>query len=207
MPKLVEICRVDHEIPTPRCTKARTQGAGLGVRAGLASCDSIRIMFHLALPVNTSLTPQALSRAGRSRQISARVGRQTKGHPDSASRFWPRKLAGKKEIHYIDRANWTTVRQSLIEIAFRQRGYNLHQLLEVCPVNAQEGVKADEGYTPCEDLGVSIQGQDANHAWQAAAALAKALRIPVRVWFQWRTRPDAKFPGKRSLLAIDPLRS
>ena len=107
----------------------------------------------------------------------------------------------------IDRANWATVRQSLIEIAFRQRGYNLHQLLEVCPVNAQEGVKADEGYTPCEDLGVSIQGQDANHAWQAAAALAKALRVTVKVWFQWRIKPGAKFPGKRGLLAIDPLRS
>ncbi|MCY4342449.1 MAG: hypothetical protein OXE83_02595 [Gammaproteobacteria bacterium] len=112
-------------------------------------------------------------------------------------------VAGKQ----IDRANWTTVRQSLIEIAFRQRAYNLHQLLEVCPVNAQEGVKADEGYTPCEDLGVSIQGQDANHAWQAAAALAKALRVPVKVWFHWRTKADAEFRGKRSLLAIDPLRS
>ena len=74
-------------------------------------------------------------------------------------------------------------------------------------MNAQEGVKADEGYTHYKDLDLSIQGQDANHAWQAAAALAKALRIPVKVWFQWRTKPDAKFPGKRSLLAIDPLRS
>ena len=106
-----------------------------------------------------------------------------------------------------NRANWTTVRQSLIEVALRQRGYNLRQLLEICPMNAQEGVKADEGYTPYEDLGVSIQGQDANHAWQAAAALAKALRIPVKVWFQWRTKSDAKFRGKRSLLAIDPIRS
>ena len=105
------------------------------------------------------------------------------------------------------KANWTTVRQSLVEIALRQRGYNLRQLLEICPVNAQEGAKADEGYTHYEDLGLSIQGQDANHAWQAAAALAQALRIPVKVWFQWRTKPDAKFPGKRSLLAIDPLRS
>lgn len=105
------------------------------------------------------------------------------------------------------KANWTTVRQSLVEIAVRQRGFNLRQLLEICPMNAQEGVKADEGYTHYKDLDLSIQGQDANHAWQAAAALAKALRIPVKVWFQWRTKPDAEFPGKRSLLAIDPLRS
>ena len=103
----------------------------------------------------------------------------------------------------ISKANWTTVRQSLVGIALRQQGYNLRQLLEVCPINAQEGVKADEGYTHYEDLGVSIQGQDSNHTWQAAAALARALGLPVKVWFQWRTKPDARHPGKRGLLAID----
>ena len=106
----------------------------------------------------------------------------------------------------IPNPKWTTVRQSLVEIALRQQGYDVRQLMEVCPINALEGMKTDVGFTHYEDLGVSIQGQDSNHAWQATAALARALRLPVTVWFRWRTKPDAKHPGKRGLLAIGQLR-
>lgn len=98
MPKLVEICRVDHEVSTPRCTKARTRGAGLGVRAGLASCDSVQIMFHLALPVNTHSRPHSLPLVGYA-----------------------------------------------------------------SPGECARGYESGRGYTHYEDLGVSIQGQDANH--------------------------------------------
>lgn len=102
----------------------------------------------------------------------------------------------------LAKANWTNVRGTLVETALSQPRFDLRRLLEVCPINAVEGVKSNEGYTPHRTLGVSIQGQDANHAWQAAAALAMALRIPVRVWFQWRAKPAAAHPGKRSLLEI-----
>ena len=112
-------------------------------------------------------------------------------------------LRAEVDGRQVTKANWTTVRQSLVKIALVQRGYDLRQLLEVCPINAEEGMKTDEGYTHYEDLDVSIQGQDANHTWQAAAALARVLGLPVKVWFQWRTKPDAAYPGKRSLLAID----
>ena len=81
-------------------------------------------------------------------------------------------------------------------------GYNLRRMLEVCPMNAVETRKNNEGYTYYEDLGVSIQGQDANHAWQATAALARALNVGVKVWFQWRTKPDAAQPGKWGLLTV-----
>ena len=112
-------------------------------------------------------------------------------------------LRAEVDGRQVAKANWSTVRQSLVKIALVQRGYDLRRLLEVCPINAEEGMKTDEGYTHYEDLDVSIQGQDANHTWQAAAALARALGLPVTVWFQWRTKPDAAHPGKRSLLAID----
>lgn len=99
--------------------------------------------------------------------------------------------------------NWTNIRQALVTKALTDCGYSLRQLLAVCPVNAVAGVKSDEGYTPYEDLGISIQGQDANHAWQAAAAVAMALGVSVEVRFQWRTKPDALHPGKWGVLAID----
>ena len=102
----------------------------------------------------------------------------------------------------VAKANWTIVRQSVVAIALGQANNNLRRLLEVCPMNAVDGIKKDEGYTYYENLGVSIQGQDANHAWQAAAAPARALGVSVKVWFQWRTKPDAAYPGKWGLLRI-----
>ena len=104
----------------------------------------------------------------------------------------------------VVKPNWTKIRQALVTKAARtDHGYSLHQLLAVCPVNAVEGVKTDEGYTFYETLGISIQGQDANHAWQAAATVAKALGVSVEVCFQWRTKPDAAYPGKWARLAIE----
>lgn len=102
----------------------------------------------------------------------------------------------------VTKANWTKVRQAVVTLAFNKGGYNLRRLLEVCPMNAVETSKNDDGYTYFTDLGVSIQGQDANHAWQATVAVARALGVHVKVWFQWRTKPDAAYPGKRGLLTI-----
>ena len=102
----------------------------------------------------------------------------------------------------VRKANWTSVRQAVVAMALDRGGYNLRRLLEVCPMNAVETRKNNEGYTYYEDLGVSIQGQDANHAWQATAAVARALGVGVMVWFQWRTKPDAAHPGKWGLLTI-----
>ena len=102
----------------------------------------------------------------------------------------------------VARANWTKVRQSVVAIALDRLGYDLYRLLEFCPMNVVEGVKTDEGYTHYPELGVSIQGQDARHAWQAAAAVARELELSVKVWFQWRAKSDAKHPGKRGILTI-----
>lgn len=103
----------------------------------------------------------------------------------------------------VVKANWTNVRQAVVAIALTQSGYDLRQLLTVCPVNAVAHPKNDEGYTYYEHLGVSIQGQDANHAWQAAGSLAMALGVSIKIWFQWRAKRDAEHPGKRGLLTIE----
>ena len=102
----------------------------------------------------------------------------------------------------VAKANWTLVRHAVAADALARPGWDLRRLLGISPMNAVEGLKEEDGYAFYEDLGVSIQGQDANHAWQAAAAPARALGIAVKVWFQWRAKPDAAHPGKRGLLSI-----
>lgn len=103
----------------------------------------------------------------------------------------------------VDRANWTNVRQSLIEIALSLPDFGEPHLLRSRQMRAVKGAKSDQGYTYYPVLGISIQGQDANHAWQAAASLARALSVPVKVWFEWQNRADAAYPGQQGLLTID----
>lgn len=102
----------------------------------------------------------------------------------------------------IARPNWTTVRQSVVAIGIAEEARDLRWLLSVCSLNAVPGVKNDEGYTHYPELGVSIQGQNALNAWGTTVSVARALGVPVKVWFQWRARADAEYPGKRGLLTV-----
>ena len=186
----------------------------------------MRFAARLRIHVQTRVDHQASERECRKgRRISAARGRadlerRSRGKHTPPSRgdldvdvaiddpFDPPSLKHAKVLRAevdgreVAKANWTIMRQSVVAIALGQANNNLRRLLEVCPINAVDGIKKDEGYTYYENLGVSIQGQDANHAWQVAAAPARALGVSVKVWFQWRTKPDAAYPGKWSLLSI-----
>ena len=61
-------------------------------------------------------------------------------------------------------------------MALDRGGYNLRRLLAVCPMNAVETRKNNEGYTYHEDLGLSIQGPDANRT-----APGRGRRDPAEV--------------------------
>ena len=102
----------------------------------------------------------------------------------------------------LRRPNWTAVRQEMVTLALERWHNDVRRLLQVCPMNATETRKDDEGYAYYEKLGLSIQGQDANHAWRATAPLARELGVRVRVRFQWRPRQGAKYPGKTGLLTV-----
>jgi hypothetical protein len=67
-----------------------------------------------------------------------------------------------------------------------------------------EGEKTDEGYRFLSDIGISVQGQDANGAWKAACHIAQKLGLPLTVTFVWREKEGAAFPGVTGRLAIAP---
>ena len=102
----------------------------------------------------------------------------------------------------MTKPNWNALRQRIIEIALERSDGDLRWLQENCPINAVEGHKVDEGFAHYPAIGFSIQGQDANHAWQSTATLAATLDISVKAWFQWRVRNGAVHPGKRGLLEV-----
>lgn len=63
-------------------------------------------------------------------------------------------------------------------------------------MNHTTGTKADNGYKVLEDVGLSVQGQDANDAWKQSYELLKALKLPAEVTFVWQDNPKAAFPTK-----------
>jgi hypothetical protein len=65
-----------------------------------------------------------------------------------------------------------------------------------------EGEKTDEDYRFLADVGISIQGQDANAAWKAGRHISRKLGLPLNVTFVWREKEGAAFPGITGRLAI-----
>jgi hypothetical protein len=69
------------------------------------------------------------------------------------------------------------------------------QMRKVIICNFVAGKKEDNGYKYLEDVGLSIQGQDANNAWKATYRILQALKVPVEVTFVWQDSPKAVAPG------------
>ena len=57
------------------------------------------------------------------------------------------------------------------------------------------------------DIDISIQNVDANLAWRNAFHLAKHLRLPIRVEFEWFQKSAAANPGKTGVLSWRPSES
>jgi hypothetical protein len=69
-------------------------------------------------------------------------------------------------------------------------------------VNFVSGQKEDEGFRFIPEVGLSIQGQDANAAWRSASHLGRQLGIAVEVAFVWRHKEGAAYPGITGCLAV-----
>src|SRR5262249_20188669 len=63
------------------------------------------------------------------------------------------------------------------------------------------GAKDDEGYKFIPDVGLSIQGQDANGAWKAAFHIAKQIGVTIKAEFLRRHKDGAAFPGETATLS------
>ena len=68
-------------------------------------------------------------------------------------------------------------------------------LKKVIHVNMISGRKVDEGYRYLSEADISVQGQDANAAWQSAFYAAAHLSMPLEVVFVWRQKEGAAHPG------------
>ena len=101
-------------------------------------------------------------------------------------------------------SNWNDlVRTAHIEAFKKARSFS--ELRNATHAQIREGSHSDSGFKFVPEIGISIQGVDANHAWQYALQLAKYLRQPLRAIIEWRHNPKAAYPGERAVIEWSPL--
>jgi hypothetical protein len=107
------------------------------------------------------------------------------------------------EFGVISFSKWNDLLQIAHVQAFKKTK-SFDELRKVTRAQIKSGTKTDEGYRPIPEIGISIQGVDANHAWKHALRLAIYLKVPLKAEIEWRHKDEAAFPGERGFLAWSP---
>ena len=96
----------------------------------------------------------------------------------------------------------------LVRIAHVQayaKAGNFESLLSVSHAQLRKGDHSgDSGFHFVPEIGISIQGVDANKAWEYSLRLAQYLKVPLVARVEWRHKEDAAFPGETGILEWRP---
>lgn len=99
------------------------------------------------------------------------------------------------------RPTWNSLLLSIIRKA-KEKAKDTAEFKESLPIPYVDGERTGGGFKHYPDIGLSLQGQDANAAWRMSCRLARRLNIPVRVEFTWRYKEGAAFPGENGELSV-----
>jgi hypothetical protein len=100
-------------------------------------------------------------------------------------------------------SNWNDLLRIAHVHAFKKAG-SFEELRKMTRAQIRKGAYSDEGYKFVPEIGVSIQGVDAGHAWDYALRLAIHLKVPVKAEIEWRHNDKAAHPGERGILVWTP---
>jgi hypothetical protein len=107
------------------------------------------------------------------------------------------------EFGAVSFSKWNDLLQIAHLQAFRKTK-SFDELQKATRAQIKSGTKTNEGYRPIPEIGISIQGVDANHAWKHALRLAIYLKVPLKAEIEWRHKDQALFPGERGFLMWSP---
>lgn len=100
-------------------------------------------------------------------------------------------------------SNWNDLVRIAHIASFKQAG-SFEELRNVTHAHLVKGESSERGYKFVAEIGISIQGVDANRGWQHALRLAKYLKQPLRAAIEWRQNPRAAHPGSTGVLEFAP---
>lgn len=81
---------------------------------------------------------------------------------------------------------------------------SFEELAKATHARVKMGKDSKNGYKPLMGKNISLQGVDANHAWQHAFRLARHLKVPIRAVVEWRHNEKAAYPGEQAVLEWQP---
>jgi hypothetical protein len=105
-----------------------------------------------------------------------------------------------KELH---RPKWNGLLYQ-IHIVAHQRLGSFEAVQRVSSASLRPGCYESDGFHYLPEADLSIQGVDSNFAWSHSLGLARHLRMPIRVKFEWRRKEGAARPGQVALLQWSP---
>jgi hypothetical protein len=105
-----------------------------------------------------------------------------------------------KELH---RPKWNSLRDHAHVVALQRLG-SFDALQRVSDAHLRAGRYDEDGFRYLPDGDFSIQGADSNFAWAHTLGIARQLRVPVRVRFEWRQKDGAARPGQTAVLEWSP---
>jgi hypothetical protein len=112
------------------------------------------------------------------------------------------KLLSAKVSNELIRPTWNGLLFDLVRRIPKERLQKVEEARRLIIVNFIQGKKEDEGYRFVPELGISVQGQDANDSWKGASHIARKLGVPVEVEFLWRMKDGAALPGVTGRLVV-----
>jgi hypothetical protein len=103
----------------------------------------------------------------------------------------------------LHRPKWNNLLDNL-HVAARQRLGSFDAVQNITGAHIKDGKYEQDGFHFLPDADFSLQGVDANLAWDHSLSLARHLRIPIHVRFEWRDKDGAARRGETAILEWSP---
>jgi len=168
-------------------------------------------LVDTAESVITSLIDAEVDRRGISANGNGKVW-STKDHalrlnPDAHENLkHTRLISATVDSQPIHRPKWNSLHEHIHVLGHKRLG-SFEHLCQASGANLQQGRYEENGYKYVPEADLSIQGVDSNLAWNHSLGLARELRMPIKVTFEWRNKDGASRPGETGVLEWTPTES
>lgn len=102
-----------------------------------------------------------------------------------------------------DFSTWNDLVQTAHIQAFA-KAKTFEELRKATLAQIQRGSYSEKGYRFIPGIDTSVQGVDANRAWEYSFKLAKYLQTPIQAYVEWRNNEKAAYPGESAVLEWTP---
>jgi hypothetical protein len=135
---------------------------------------------------------------------AARDGQVVRLNPDSHEKLThARLLSATVDGRPIHKPKWNGV-HNYLHILGHQRMGSFDALQQASGANLRKGRYEENGYVYLPEADLSIQGVDANLAWDHSLGLARALDVKIQLRLEWRQKEGAARPGETAVLEWSP---